>query len=63
PLSQALRGLIDHASGHEHQIALLWKTIETLARDAKSDDARGCMPHDAQTRECFDAEELNRLVK
>ena len=27
PLSQALRGLIDNASCHDHQIALLWKAI------------------------------------
>jgi len=63
PLSQALRGLIDHASGHEHQIALLWQAIEKLAKDANSADARDCLPSDAQTCEHFDAEGLNRLVK
>jgi len=63
PLSQALRGLIDHASGHEHQIALLWQAIEKLAKDASSADARSCLPSDAQTCEQFDAEGLNRLVK
>jgi serine O-acetyltransferase len=63
PLSQALKGLIDHASGHEHQIALLWQAIEKLANASPSDTARTCMPVDAQTSEHFDAEGLNRLVK
>jgi serine O-acetyltransferase len=62
PLSQALRGLIDNASCHDHQIALLWKTIGQLAKDAPTESARGCMPNDAQTTEHFDAEGLNRLV-
>ncbi|MBI2731875.1 MAG: serine acetyltransferase, partial [Aquabacterium sp.] len=62
PLSQALRGLIDHASGHEHQIALLWEAIGKLAKEARSEDARSCLPTDAQTTEHFDAEGLNRLV-
>ncbi|MDO9271735.1 MAG: serine O-acetyltransferase [Rugosibacter sp.] len=63
PLSQALRGLIDHASGHEHQITMLWQAIGKLAKDAQSEDARTCLPTDAQTQEHFDAEGLNRLVK
>src|SRR3989344_2170701 len=63
PLSQALRGLIDHASGHEHQIALLWQSVEKLAACAQSQLGRDCMPEDAQKTEAFDADELNRLVK
>ncbi len=63
PLSQALKGLIDHASGHEHQIALLWQAVEKLALCAESQAARDCMPQDAQKTECFDADGLNRLVK
>jgi serine O-acetyltransferase len=63
PLSQALRGLIDNASGHEHQITLLWQAIGKLAKDAQTEDARTCLPTDAQTQEHFDAEGLNRLVK
>lgn len=63
PLSQALKGLIDHSAGHEHQIALLWQAINTLAQAAPTDAARSCMPADAQTSEHFDADELNRLVK
>lgn len=63
PLSQALKGLIDHASGHEHQIALLWQAVEKLAACAQSELGRDCMPTDAQITEAFNADELNRLVK
>ena len=63
PLSQALKGLIDHAAGHEHQIALLWQALEKLAGEARTDAGRTCMPQDAQKTEHFDAEGLNRLVK
>lgn len=63
PVAQALRGLIDHSAGHEHQIALLWQAIGKLASSADNATARDCMPQDAQTTEHFDAEELNRLVK
>src|SRR6187455_360262 len=34
PLSLAMKGLIDNASGHEHQIALLWQAIEKLSARA-----------------------------
>ena len=63
PVSQAMKGLIDNASGHEHQIALLWQAIEKLSarsRELPSDD---CVPQDAQTTEQFDAVRLNQLVK
>ena len=63
PLAQALRGLIDNASTHEHQITLIWQAIEKLANAANSDDARGCMPCDARKTEDFDAEGMNQLVK
>ncbi|MFZ5522168.1 MAG: serine O-acetyltransferase [Pseudomonadota bacterium] len=63
PVSMALRGLIDNAAGHEHQITLLWQAIQKLAREATTENARGCLPKDAQTTEGFDAEGLNRLVK
>jgi serine O-acetyltransferase len=65
PMSQALKGLIDNASSQEHQIALLWKAIETLsaARTAEAAAAGSCVPQDAHTTERFDAEGLNRLVK
>ncbi len=62
PLSQALRGLIDHAAGHEHQITQLWRAIEKLADCAQTEAGRDCMPDDAQKTERFDADGLNKLV-
>ena len=63
PLAQAMRGLIDHAGAHEHQITLLWQAIEKLASQASTAEARQCLPDDAQTSEHFDADGLTRLVK
>ncbi len=63
PLSQAMKGLIDNASGHEHQIALLWQAIEKLSSRARELPAGDCVPQDAHTTEQFDAQALNRLVK
>ena len=63
PVSQAMKGLIDNASGHEHQIALLWAAIEKLSQRARELPAEDCVPQDAQKHEVFDAERLNRLVK
>ncbi len=58
PLSQAMKGLIDNASGNAHQIALLWAAIEKL-----SITRQDCVPSDAQTTETFDAESLTQLMK
>jgi serine O-acetyltransferase len=63
PVAQALKGLIDSASGHEHQIALVWQAIEKLAVRARELPDVGCVPQDAQTHEHFDGERLARLVK
>ncbi len=63
PVSQAMKGLIDNAAGHEHQIALLWQAIEKLSQRARELPAEDCVPQDAQKHEAFDAERLNRLVK
>ncbi len=63
PVSQAMKGLIDNASGHEHQIALLWQAIEKLSVQARELPADPCVPQEAQTTEKFDAEKLTRLVK
>jgi serine O-acetyltransferase len=63
PVAQAMKGLIDNASGHEHQITLLWQAIEKLSARARELPATDCVPQDAQTTESFDAERLNRLVK
>jgi serine O-acetyltransferase len=59
PLSQAMRGLIDNASGQEHQIAMLWKAIETLQANRS---ATNCVPGDAALNEHFEADKLNQLV-
>lgn len=57
PLSQAMRGLIDNAAGHEHQIALLWQAIEKLACAR----APG-LPSDAAKVEHFPADKFNEMV-
>jgi len=59
PVAQAMKGLIDNASGHEHQIALLWQAIAQLSEAGKPD----CVPKDAQKDESFDAARLTQLVK
>ena len=59
PLSQAMHGLINNASSQEHQIALLWKAIETLQANRVGTD---CVPGDAALKECFEADKLNQLV-
>lgn len=59
PLSQAMRGLIDNASSQEHQIALLWKAIDTLQ---SSGSGANCVPGDAARSEHFEAEKLTQLV-
>ena len=63
PVAQAMKGLIDNAAGHEHQIALLWQAIEKLSLRSRELPSEDCVPEDAQTDEAFDAEGLNRLVK
>jgi serine O-acetyltransferase len=59
PLSQAMRGLIDNAAGHEHQIALLWQAIETMQANRHE---TACVPGDAALNEHFEADKLNQLV-
>jgi serine O-acetyltransferase len=59
PVSLALKGLVENAASHEHQIALLWQAIEKLAQAQRPE----CIPSDAHTTEQFDAESLNQLVK
>jgi len=63
PVALAMKGLIDNASGHEHQIALLWQAIEKLSARSRELPAGDCVPQDAATQERFDAERLSRLVK
>ena len=57
PLSQALRGLSDHAASQEHQITLLWQALEQLC-----DRQQVPMPGDAHRTEAFEADKLNQLV-
>jgi serine O-acetyltransferase len=59
PVSQAMKGLIDNASSHEHQITLLWQAIEKLAADLRE---RDCVPDDAKLKENFEADKLTQLV-
>jgi serine O-acetyltransferase len=59
PLSQAMRGLVDHTATQEHQIALLWKAIETLSQRSRAGD---CVPGDAAREECFEKDKLVQLV-
>lgn len=61
PMAQAMKGLIDHSAGHEHQIALLWAAIQKLQQG--QGNAVDCVPADAAKDEHFDAEHLSRLVK
>ena len=63
PVAQAMKGLIDNASGHEYQIMLLWQAIEKLSARSRELPLGDCVPQDAQTTGTFDAETLNRLVK
>jgi len=62
PVAQAMRGLIDSASGHDHQIALLWEAVCKLSSELGK-PVSDCVPRDAQRDEAFDAAEMNRLVK
>jgi serine O-acetyltransferase len=62
-MAHAMKGLIDNASGHEHQIAMLWAAIEKLSARSRELPSTDCVPVDAQTTENFDAERYNRLVK
>ncbi len=62
PLALAMRGLIDSASGHEHQIALLWEAVCKLSAQMGK-PVSDCVPCDAQRDEAFDAAGMNRLVK
>jgi serine O-acetyltransferase len=59
PLSQAMKGLIDNASSHEHQIALLWHAIEQLSAAKKGQEY---VPEDAALKESFEADKLTQLV-
>lgn len=59
PLSQAVKGLLDHSSGHEHQIALLWQAIEKLSGQLADSD---CVPKDANRKESDETHKLKELL-
>jgi serine O-acetyltransferase len=59
PVAQAMKNIIDHTAGHEHQIALLWQAIEKLSNQKTED----CVPTDAQKLEDFDADHLKQLMR
>jgi len=63
PMAQAMKGLIDNASGHEHQIALIWQAIEKLSARSRELPLGDCVPSDARTVEDFDADQYTRLMK
>ena len=63
PMAHAMKGLIDNASGHEHQIALLWGAIEKLSARSRELPTSDCVPTDAHTTERFDADRFQQLVK
>ena len=63
PVAQAMKGLIDNASSHEHQIALLWQALRQLQATPGHEGQADCVPQDAKTVEAFDAEGLSTLVK
>jgi serine O-acetyltransferase len=62
PVSQALRGLIDSASGQDQQIALLWQAIEKLSAAQAPGLDNPCLPEGAARQQSFEAEKLNQLV-
>jgi serine O-acetyltransferase len=59
PLSTAMRGLIDNASGQEAQIALLWQAIEKLSAGQPVKD---CVPENAAREDKFASQKLTDLV-
>ena len=63
PVSQAMKGLIDHAASQEHQVALLWQALRQLQAAPGHEGQADCVPQDAKTVEAFDAEGLSTLVK
>jgi serine O-acetyltransferase len=63
PLNQALKGLIESASDQDHQIALLWKAIETLVQQTSQDIPTNCVPQDAARKECFEADKFNQFFE
>ena len=60
PLSQALRGLIDHVAAQDKQIALLWQALEKARTGTAL--AQDCMPDEAAKNAHLEIEKLNKLI-
>jgi len=60
PLSQAMRGLIDHAAEQDKQTAMLWQALEKLA--AQTSHGNDCLPKDAAKNAHLEIEKLNKLI-
>ncbi|MDH5540558.1 MAG: serine O-acetyltransferase, partial [Rhizobacter sp.] len=45
------------------QIALVWQAIEKLSARSRELPTEDCVPQEAHTKEQFDAERFNQLVK
>jgi serine O-acetyltransferase len=61
PMGKAMKGLIDNASTHEHQIMLLWQAIEKLSA-APSTPRKDCVPAGAAREETFEAEKIKQIL-
>jgi serine O-acetyltransferase len=58
PISQALRGLIDHAQSQEEQLALLWQRIHELSQHSSTHQ-----PEAAHPTKLFERDKLNKLIE
>lgn len=57
PVAVAMRGLIDNASEHERQIAMLWRAFQHAAGPQVR------LPRDAHLEEEFDSKWINQLLE
>jgi serine O-acetyltransferase len=60
PLSQAMRGLIDHAAEQEKQMVMLWQAVEKIAAGTANPD--DCKPNLAAKTAHLEIEKLNKLI-
>ena len=60
PLSQAMRGLIDHAAEQDKQMTMLWQALEKIAAGTANPD--DCKPNLAAKTAHLEIEKLNKLI-
>ena len=60
PLSQALRGLIDHAAEQDKQLQMLWRALEKFAEGTAT--VQDCQPDLAAKTAHLEIEKLNKLI-